>query len=266
MRVGQFGDWGRVSTYTSERQQGSLCKNSHPKCFKTINFDSIAKHSVAFGHANLNHYHYSFLQKLISYTGYKHRKNCICMTKCRAAFATGSTIVCVEVNTSFLPQYLNKSHILTCILTHLNSNKVPRAKILTQNVFKRQILTYSIASIYRQQRCERGRVGNVLNYAIDNVSFVFSRKFFCNMHVYSEQKSDKKVLNAKLPTGNVLKIRRQILTEFIAQLRERGKPKYSFKLCNRQLMFLAYFHPHSSNFVSHKYHNTCKLYSLLYLF
>ena len=41
------------------------------------------------------------------------------------------------------------------------------------------------------------------------------------MHVYSEQKSDKKVLNAKLPTGNVLKIRRQILTEFIAQLRER---------------------------------------------
>ena len=69
-----------------------------------------------------------------------------------------------------------------------------------------------------------GRLGNVLNYAIDNVSFVLPPKFFCNMHVYSEQKSDKKVLNAKLPTGNVLKVRRQILTEFIAQLREREEP------------------------------------------
>ena len=48
--------------------------------------------SPTFGHANanLNHYHYSFLQKSIPYTVYKHRKICICMTECRAGFATGS--------------------------------------------------------------------------------------------------------------------------------------------------------------------------------
>ena len=46
-------------------------------------------------------------------------------------------------------QYLNKTHILTCIFKHLNRNKVPRAKILTQNVLKRQILTDSIGNIYR---------------------------------------------------------------------------------------------------------------------
>ena len=54
--------------------------------------------------------------------------------------------VCVGVNTSCkftLAQYLNKTHILTCILKHINSNKVPRAKILTQIVLKRQILTDS---------------------------------------------------------------------------------------------------------------------------
>ena len=49
-------------------------------------------------------------------------------------------------------------------------------------------------------RLSGGRVGNVLNYAIDNVSFVFLLKLFCNMHVYSEQKSDEKVLDTKLPT------------------------------------------------------------------
>ena len=41
--------------------------------------------------ANLNHY-YSFLLKLIPYTVYKHRKNWICMTKCRAGFATANTL------------------------------------------------------------------------------------------------------------------------------------------------------------------------------
>ena len=54
--------------------------------------------------------------------------------------------VCVGVNTSCkitLAQYLNKTHILTCILKLINSNKVPRAKILTQIVLKRQILTDS---------------------------------------------------------------------------------------------------------------------------
>ena len=38
--------------------------------------------------------------------------------------------------------YLNKTHILTCTSKHLNSNKVPRAKILTQNVLKRQITVF----------------------------------------------------------------------------------------------------------------------------
>ena len=46
--------------------------------------------SPTFGHANanLNDYHYSFLQKLVPYTVYKHRKICICIIKCRAGFAT----------------------------------------------------------------------------------------------------------------------------------------------------------------------------------
>ena len=34
---------------------------------------------------------------------------------------------------------------ITCILKYLNGNKVPRAKILTKDVLKRQILTGSIA-------------------------------------------------------------------------------------------------------------------------
>ena len=46
-----------------------------------------------------------------------------------------------------LAQYLNKTNILTCIFKHLNSNKVPRAKILIQNVLKRQILTDFTANI-----------------------------------------------------------------------------------------------------------------------
>ena len=51
---------------------------------------SSSEASPTFGHenANLNRYRYSFLYKLISYTVYKHRKICICMTKCRAGFAT----------------------------------------------------------------------------------------------------------------------------------------------------------------------------------
>ena len=50
---------------------------------------SSSEASLTFGHANanLNHYHYSFRSKLIPYTVYKHRKICICLTKCRAGFA-----------------------------------------------------------------------------------------------------------------------------------------------------------------------------------
>ena len=48
--------------------------------------------------------------------------------------------------TYFLAQHVNKTHILTCILKLLNSNVVPRSKILTKNVLK-QILTNCIAKI-----------------------------------------------------------------------------------------------------------------------
>ena len=51
------------------------------------------------------------------------------------------------VETHFLAKYLNETHILTCILKHLDSHKVPCAKILIQNVLKRQILTDSFANI-----------------------------------------------------------------------------------------------------------------------
>ena len=54
--------------------------------------------------------------------------------------------VCVEV-THFLAQYLNKTNILTCVFKQINNNKVPRAKILIQNVLKRQILTDFTANI-----------------------------------------------------------------------------------------------------------------------
>ena len=56
---------------------------------------STAKPAQQFGYAmyKLNHYHYSFLKKLISYTVYKHRKICICMTKRRAAFATAECTI-----------------------------------------------------------------------------------------------------------------------------------------------------------------------------
>ena len=49
--------------------------------------------------------------------------------------------------THFIAEYVHKTRILTCILKYLNGNKVPRAKILTKDVLKRQILTDSIASI-----------------------------------------------------------------------------------------------------------------------
>ena len=88
-----------------------------------------------------------------------------------------------------------------------------------------------------------------MNYTIDNVSFVFPLKFFCNMHVYSKQKSDEKVLNAKRYTGNVLKIKTTNFNFYCPVTRARGALIKSFKLCNRQLMFLAHFHPHSSNLV-----------------
>ena len=52
-----------------------------------------------------------------------------------------------KIYTHFKAEYINKTHILTCILKYLNSNKVPRAKLPTQNVLKRLVLTDSIANI-----------------------------------------------------------------------------------------------------------------------
>ena len=48
-------------------------------------------------------------------------------------------------------------------ISNRNGNKVLRTKSITRDIFKRQILTDSIANIlYREEGCERGRVvGNV---------------------------------------------------------------------------------------------------------
>ena len=43
------------------------------------------------------------------------------------------------VQTQFPAEYVNKTRILTCMLEYLNRKKVLRAKILVQNVLKRQI-------------------------------------------------------------------------------------------------------------------------------
>ena len=56
------------------------------KCLKDTS--SQASPTIWSCHANLNHYHHSFLLKLIPYMVHKHRKICICMTKCQACFAT----------------------------------------------------------------------------------------------------------------------------------------------------------------------------------
>ena len=50
------------------------------------------------------------------------------------------------IQTHFIAEYVNKTHILTCILKHLNSNKVSRAKILSQTTnFNRFHREYIIA-------------------------------------------------------------------------------------------------------------------------
>ena len=46
----------------------------------------------------------------------------------------------------FFSRNLNKTHIKTCILKHLQGKKILCAQILTQNVFKRRILTDSIVT------------------------------------------------------------------------------------------------------------------------
>ena len=65
-------------------------------------------------------------------------------------------------------------------------------------------MTYFIANAYCNAEGDRERV-NVLNYAIDNVSAfkMFLQKKLFNMYIVK----DKKALDAKLPTGNVLKIK-----------------------------------------------------------
>ena len=46
-----------------------------------------------------------------------------------------------HIKTHFPAEYLNETHVLTCIQKHLNGKKVLGAKIVIQNVLKRQILT-----------------------------------------------------------------------------------------------------------------------------
>ena len=68
-------------------------------------------------YANLNHYHYLFLYKLIPYTVYKHRKNIICMTKCRAGFATA--IAHSDVAVRYVSLHLFYTYLFT-FFTHVS--------------------------------------------------------------------------------------------------------------------------------------------------
>jgi hypothetical protein len=60
----------------------------------------VAKPARQFGHAMqiLNHYHYSFLQKLIVFTVYGHGNICIAWPNCRAGFATGYRHSVIVIN------------------------------------------------------------------------------------------------------------------------------------------------------------------------
>ena len=51
-------------------------------------------------------------------------------------------------------EYVNKTRILTCMLEYLNRKKVLRAKILMQNVLKRQIPPRN----FTEERWERASV------------------------------------------------------------------------------------------------------------
>jgi hypothetical protein len=57
--------------------------------FEPTTFGTVAKPARQFGHAMqiLNHYHYSFLYKLIVFTVYEHGNICISWPNCRAGFA-----------------------------------------------------------------------------------------------------------------------------------------------------------------------------------
>ena len=89
----------------------------------------VAKPARQFGHAmhNLNHYHYSFLPKLIVFTVYEHGNICIAWPNCRAGFATGKNQTVFNLGplvlTSFeqpLSLYQNVFHIL-CLKVIRNS-------------------------------------------------------------------------------------------------------------------------------------------------
>ena len=74
----------------------------------------------------------------------------------------------------FQEEYLNKLHILICILKHLNSDKIFGAKIRTQNVLKRQILTNSIAL------SSELNVGASIKFEITELTIMLSLCFHLN--------------------------------------------------------------------------------------
>ena len=74
----------------------------------------------------------------------------------------------------FQEEYLNKLQILICILKHLNSDKIFGAKIRTQNVLKRQILTNSIAL------SSELNVGASIKFGITELTIMLSLCFHLN--------------------------------------------------------------------------------------
>ena len=75
------------------------------------------------------------------------------------------------VQTQFLAECVNKTRILTCILEHLNPKKVLRAKILMQNVLKRQIPPRN----FTEERCIAVKFESV--FPSFSVVFLLLRKF-----------------------------------------------------------------------------------------
>ena len=97
-----------------------------------------------------------------------------------------------------IAEYVNETRILTCVLKYLNGNKVLRAKILTKDALKQQILTDSIAKNYCSCR------GKHIVYTH------FLAQYLNKTHILTS--ISKHLNNNKSLTQNVLI--RQILTRF----------------------------------------------------
>ena len=111
---------------------------------------------------------------------------------------------------------LKNTHILRSILKYLNDNKVLRAKLLSQNVLKRPILTDSTTNVfYCKKRSERWRDSNVLNSVVFplrsklfNFKFIntplifllnsYSTEIFSQNKLCSAEKKRQKFFNANV--------------------------------------------------------------------